>query len=73
MSIDLAVEGLEGSTNLALADGSDTQPVAWYALGGEEPAEITSIAATLTEDGRSRTVVNPTPMAWCWSGSSRSR
>jgi hypothetical protein len=43
VSIDLAVDGLEGSTNLALADGSDTQPVEWYAEGGEEPAEITSI------------------------------
>ena len=29
--------------------------------GGEEPAEITSITVTLTEDGHSRTVVDATP------------
>ena len=61
VSIELAVGGLNGSTNLALADGTDTQPVAWYAEGGEEPAEVTSITATLTEDGHSRTVVDATP------------
>ena len=60
VSIDLAVDGLQGSTNLALADGSDTPSVAWYTEGGGEPAEITSITVTLTEDGHSRTVVNAT-------------
>jgi hypothetical protein len=29
----LAVEGFEGFTNLDLADGSDTQPVEWFAVG----------------------------------------
>ena len=61
VSIGLAVDGLEGSTNLALADGSDTQPVAWYAEGGDEPTDITSITVTLTEDGHSRTSVEATP------------
>jgi hypothetical protein len=61
VSLDLVVDGLQGSTNLALADGSDTQPVAWYAEGGEEPDEITSITVNLTEDGHSRTVVDATP------------
>lgn len=61
VSIELAVPGLVGSTNLALADGSDTQAVEWYAEGGEEPAAITSLTVTLTENGRSRSLVEATP------------
>lgn len=60
VSISLAVEGYEGFTNLALDDGSDTQPVEWYTDDSDGPAEITMITATLTPDGHSRSVVRAT-------------
>lgn len=60
VSIELETAGLSGSSNLALADGSDSQAVAWYAEGDEEPTAITSITVTLANDGRRRTTVRPT-------------
>ena len=60
VSLVLAVEGYEGSTNLNLDDGSDTQSVQWYDLEGDL-AEITSITVTVTENGHRRSVVQATP------------
>ena len=56
----LGVDGYEGSTNLDLDDGSDTQSVQWYDDEGEL-AEITSITVTVTENGHRRSVVQATP------------
>jgi hypothetical protein len=61
VSVGLSTEGYEGFTNLDLADGSDTQSVAWYAGDAEGPAEFTSMTVTLAEDGHSRTMVEATP------------
>jgi hypothetical protein len=55
-----AVERYEGSTNLNLDDGSDTQSVQWYDAEGEL-AETTSITVTVTENGHRRSVVQATP------------
>ena len=60
VSLVLAVEGYEGSTNLNLADGSDTQSVQWYDEEGDL-AEITSITVTVVENGHRRSVVQATP------------
>jgi hypothetical protein len=60
VSLVLAVEGYEGSTNLNLADGSDTQSVEWYNEDGDL-AEITSITVSVTENGRRRSIVQTTP------------
>ena len=60
VSLVLAVEGYEGSTNLNLADGSDTQSVQWYDEEGDL-AEITSITVTVIENGHRRSVVQATP------------
>ena len=61
VSLVLGVDAYQGFTNLDLENGSDTQSVEWYTEGGEEPAEITSITAIVTETGHSRTVVQATP------------
>jgi hypothetical protein len=60
VSLVLAIDGYEGSTNVNLADGSDTQSVQWYNEDGDL-AEITSITVTVTENGRRRSVVQATP------------
>lgn len=61
VSLVLGLEGYEGFVNLALDDGSDTQPVEWwYTDGVNDPAEITMITATVTDDGHSRSVVRAT-------------
>lgn len=60
VSLVLGLEGYEGFVNLALDDGSDTQPVEWYTDGSDDPAEITMITATVTDDGHSRSVVRAT-------------
>lgn len=62
VSLALAVEGYEGFTNLVLGDGSDTQPVEWFAVDSSgDPAEVTSITVTVTEDGQRRSLVQATP------------
>ena len=60
VSLVLAVEGYEGSTNLNLDDGSDTQSVQWYDPEGNL-AETTSITVNVTETGHRRSVVQATP------------
>jgi hypothetical protein len=62
VSLVLAIDGYEGSTNVNLADGSDTQSVQWYNEDGDL-AEITSITVTVTENGRRRSVVQATRTA----------
>lgn len=59
VSLYLSLDGYDGDTNLALDDGSDSQPVRWYAEGGDL-TDVTSIAVTLTPDGHSRSEVDPT-------------
>ncbi|MBD0292875.1 MAG: hypothetical protein ICV70_04785 [Jiangellaceae bacterium] len=61
VSLFLTVEGYEGFTNLDLDDGSDTQTVEWYAVGGNDLVEVTSITVTLTADGHRRSMVQATP------------
>jgi hypothetical protein len=60
VSLILAVGGYEGSTNLNLDDGSDTQSVQWYNEEGDL-VETTSITVTVTENGHRRSIVQTTP------------
>ena len=61
VSLALAVEGLEGFTNINLDDGSDTQSVDWYAPDSGDLVEVTSITVTVTEVGHRHSVVQATP------------
>lgn len=59
-SLILTLDGYQGFTNLGLDDGSDTASIEWYSEEGPQPADVTSITVSLTEDGRIRTEVEAT-------------
>jgi hypothetical protein len=61
VTLALTLDGYSGFTNVALDDGSDTQPVYWYTEGGEQPADVTGVSVARTESGHRRSEVNATP------------